>query len=208
MPFENVSVSNLKDFPVECEINQGSSFPVLDKYCGCGQQLGYYQRLIENKIGTYLEKFDVPIEERNDLLSEARIHVFKELGITKDCCLRSLTMYNFMFFNDICGVDCYVDTTLIGADSGNLNRHKMRNNYNFREINKNGNKGLVGYYPVSYDNEFNISEYENELFNIPRKGKVLPYEDENPSLLIFPKMDVSKEIELIKTCIPVPFSEK
>ena len=78
IPFENASISifsdpSIKDYPVECEINQSTSFPILNKFCPCGQMLGYYQRLIESKIGNMLEKSEKSPEDRNDILSEARI---------------------------------------------------------------------------------------------------------------------------------------
>ena len=201
--------SSIEDFPVECDINQCTSFPILDKRCPCGQLLGYYQRAIESKIGIGL---------KTESLSQSRIKMISEFGITKDCCIRSLTMYQFCFFNDICGADSFVDVTYSYDENGNSVRKKYRNRYDNTPILKpqtgekkatttKGTKDFAGFYPVSYFDQMDFEKYEKKLFDFSRREKdLIPNDGDYPSKLLFPRKIVNTNIELIEPSVPIPFS--
>ena len=113
----------MQDFPIECQINQGTMFPILPVRCACGRRIGCFQREIENKIGVNLNNLS-HIESRNERLAQARVMAFTDMGFVKSCCLLMLTTYPFLAVNDIEGDGAYTD--LSSADG---NKKGERNNY-------------------------------------------------------------------------------
>ena len=112
MSIVDICQKGVKDFLPTASINQGTMFPILPSYCSCGLRIGCYQRYIESAIGEELERLsseDLTLYEKQ---SKARIATFKKMGITRDCCLLSLTEYPFLTVNDIEGQDAYVNTTI------------------------------------------------------------------------------------------------
>lgn len=216
--FEGVPIfsEDIEDFPIEADVNQVTSFPALEKYCNCGELIGMYQRVIESMIGKRLREF--PIEDRNEALSQIRREVFKELGVTRDCCLMKLTVYPFHCINDIHGIDSFVDTTMLDntvTEESSLSkpRPKIRNRYTVsgkvfkggkRTANVAGSKQFVGYYPLSFETAPNFSEFEQKLFKISRSNVIS--EKETPAILAFPLRELNDELKLIEPYIPTPMN--
>jgi len=209
LPISKISDKRIKDYPVECEINQATMFPCLDAKCRCGKMIGYFQRTIESKIGNLLE-------EGMDI-SEARVKVFEELGIVSDCCLRTVTLYPFYTYNDSFGIDSMVDCTYIGSETNDAIRKTYRNKYSSDEKPEPGNiqkpftnygsKSYFGYYPLSFSDFYDEVRYEKKLYDIARGDKILHNDDEIPKL-IFPKRALNTKINLLPTTIPIPYSEE
>lgn len=209
----------IEDFPVEGEINQAKTFPALEKYCTCGELIGMYQRVIESMIGKRLN--GINIDDRNEALSQIRIDVFSELGIRRDCCLKRLTVYPFHCFNDIQGIDAYVDTTYADSiptqDIGIAkSRPKVRNQYvkttkvfekGKKASSNSGTKNFVGYYPVDSKIEPDFYSFEQKLFAISRGEKNL--NGEVPPAVIFPLREkINPQTNIIPTIIPPLEREK
>lgn len=202
--------SELNDYEVECEINQGTMFPCLERRCNCGQLLGYFQRSIESEIGNLLSQ--------GISLSDARIQTFQKLQIFKECCLRTLTMYPFYTYNDAFGIDSFVDSTYVHDNRKDSIRKTHKNSYfSNRKSEPNsqqkpftnyGTKGYSSFYPVSFSDFFDVRSYESKIYKIPRKNKDVEQKDEEIARLAFPTRELNLSLELIPTTIPVPFSDE
>lgn len=73
-----------------------------DKICTCGRRFGFFQR--------EFEKREKELVSSGLNYSDARKQIFKEMGITKICCLSEVTTYHLAFILD-CGVNAYTDVT-------------------------------------------------------------------------------------------------
>lgn len=125
-------MASYEDFLPTCNINQGTTFPILPVRCDCGRRMGALQRKIEHLIGTNLRKYEHEDISDSDKLSKARIDMLNEMGFVKSCCKKVVTLYPFSLFNDIEGEECNVDCTYVDASSSQTSNHYM--GYNETEI--------------------------------------------------------------------------
>ena len=211
MEFTGVKTNDLQDFEVECSVNQATMYPRLRENCSCGQRIGYYQRLIESIIGKKLELLSSNKKlSRNEKLEIVRLETMQELNIVKDCCLRSLTYYPFLTYNDIEGSESMIDVT-VPINTGKA--LKIIDKINRKNAYTKKTKGVkaVGFFPKSSKTEIDLRAYEEKLYSM-----ILENVDDNDldkdfdqGKLYFPvnKAVISDKPVKIQTSIPTPFSE-
>lgn len=114
------------DYEFEIEPNQGTMFPILPVRCHCGKRIGADQRKIESLIGDNLKVLENTNMSIIDKYASARIDAFQTMGYTRTCCLNSVTMYPFLTFNDVEGMECFIDC--IKHDDNNLENNFLPTN--------------------------------------------------------------------------------
>lgn len=145
-----------KDFLPECEINQGTTFPILPIRCHCGNRIGCRQREIEFRIGIKLE--ELKHLSHIDRFAQARRETFKDMGFTRICCLTSVTLYMFYPIHDSEGMNCIIDCTSLKNNDGTVENNYLQTNSKkvpFELISLK--KSTVG---------FNMSEYSKKIYKI------------------------------------------
>lgn len=100
-----------RDYLPTADINQGTTYPILQQRCHCGKRIGSKQREIEFRIGQKMDALEDSNLSKADKQAMARCETFKEMGFTRSCCLTMLTLYPFFPFNDYEGMHCIVDCT-------------------------------------------------------------------------------------------------
>lgn len=156
-------MGDFEDFLPTCNINQGTTYPILPIRCHCGKRVAANQRKIESSIGKKLRKLETENLSEIDRAAIARRETFKELGYIRTCCLLVLTLYPFLPFNDVEGMECIVDCT-VQKDDNNVENNYL--GYNTKNI-------PFEMFPVKKDNiGFDMDKYCQNLYNIVNENSV------------------------------------
>lgn len=206
--FENINTDNLKSFPVEVDVNQGTMYPKLRKFCSCGQQIGYFQSYIESEIGKAVKKNKDSSLSKSKKLELARRSFMKKHAVVKICCLRSLMVYPFLTYNDLSGKQSFFDITkrTISNKKSDVEGFARKNVFSKRITNE-----TVGYFRLTDNFNVDFNSYHEKLRRICL-GDV-QYDEEvdehDVGKLYFPVNQASERVhKFIKTTIPTPFQEK
>jgi hypothetical protein len=144
-----------EDFLPTCNINQGTTYPILPVRCHCGKK--FNQRKIESNIGKRLRDLEDSGLNQIDCYAKARSEAFSEMGYTRTCCLTSLTLYPYYPFNDVEGQDCIVDCTIHAEQDNIVNNYSS---YKSKSV-------MFEFFPVKKDElGFDMDLYCRKLYTV------------------------------------------
>lgn len=175
-----------KDYLPTADINQGTTYPILQQRCHCGKRIGCKQREIEFRIGQKMDDL-LSIPSKADRQAIARSETFREMGFTRSCCLTMLTLYPFFPFNDYEGMHCIVDCTSTKNDD-----ETKENDY----LNSGSKTVPYELFPVKKDNiGFDMDAYAQKIHEIvtgskPKSKESYPtFPMFNPKRVKYPEID-------------------
>lgn len=155
-------MAEYEDFLPKCNINQGTTYPILPIRCHCGKRI--VQRVIESCIGKKLRELENENISEIEKTAIARRESFKELGFIRSCCLTSVTLYPFYPFNDVEGMECVVDCTAKTDKDTKIENSYM--SYNTKSV-------PYEMFPVKKDDiGFNMDAYCEALYNIVTENSI------------------------------------